>query len=147
MKFKVGDKVKVRLPSGVEVSSEITYVLQEENDDMVLILRMEKGVEELISYRKISFDLIWWSEEGLKVPNQAIVKENDLSYVVRNRAGYLSKILVKIKREGEKYSIVEPYDTDELKNMGFSNEDIVSYKKISLYDEVILNPDLSKVEE
>ena len=144
---KVGDKVKVRLPSGVEVSSEITYVLQEENDDMVLILKIEKGVEELISYRKISFDLIWWSEEGLKVPNQAIVKENDLSYVVRNRAGYLSKILVKIKREGEKYSIVEPYDTDELKNMGFSNEDIVSYKKISLYDEVILNPDLSKVEE
>lgn len=143
---EVGDKVKVRLPSGSEVSAEITYVLQE-NDDRVLILKIEKGVEELISYRKISFDLIWWSENGLKVPNQAIVKENDLTYVVRNRAGYLNKLLVKVKKEGEKYSIVEPYDTEELKELGFSNDEIISYRKISLYDEVILNPDLTKVEE
>ena len=144
---EVGDDVRVRLPSGSEVSAEITYILQEENDDRVLILRIEKGVEELISYRKISFDLIWWSATGLKVPNQAIVKENDLAYVVRNRAGYLNKILVKVKREGENYSIVEAYDTEELKELGFSNEEIISYRKISLYDEVILNPDLSKVEE
>ena len=143
---EVGDKVKVRLPSGSEVSAEITYVLQE-NDDRVLILKIEKGVEELISYRKISFDLIWWSENGLKVPNQSIVKENDLAYVVRNRAGYLNKLLVKVKKEGEKYSIVEPYDTEELKELGFSNDEIISYRKISLYDEVILNPDLTNVEE
>ena len=143
---EVGDKIRVRLPSGSEVSAEITYILQNDND-RVLILKIEKGVEELISYRKISFDLIWWSETGLKVPNQAIVKENDLAYVVRNRAGYLSKLLVKVKREGEKYSIVEPYDTEELKELGFSNEEIISYKKVSLYDEVIINPDLTKVEE
>ena len=143
---EVGDRVRVRLPSGSKVSAEITYILQD-GDDRVLILRIEKEVEELISYRKISFDLIWWSETGLKVPNQAIVKENDLAYVVRNRAGYLNKLLVKVKREGEKYSIVEPYDTDELKELGFSNEEIISYKKISLYDEVIINPDLTKVEK
>ena len=143
---EVGDKIRVRLPSGSEVSAEITYILQED-DDRVFILRIEKGVEELISYRKISFDLIWWSETGLKVPNQAIVKENDLAYVVRNRAGYLNKLLVKVKREGEKYSVVEPYDTEELKELGFSNEEIVSYKKISLYDEVVLNPDLTKLEK
>ena len=95
---EVGDKIKVRLPSGSEVSAEITYIFQEDND-RVLILKIEKGVEELISYRKISFDLIWWSENGLKVPNQAIVKENDLAYVVRNRAGYLNKLLIKVKKE------------------------------------------------
>ena len=143
---EVGDTVRVRLPSGSEVSAEITYILQDDND-RVLILKIEKGVEELIRYRKISFDLVWWSETGLKVPNPAIVKENDLAYVVRNRAGYLNKLLVKVKREGEKYSIVEPYDTDELKELGFSNEEIISYRKISLYDEVIINPDLTKVEE
>ena len=143
----VGDKIRVRLPSGSEVSAEITYILEENDNDRLFILKIEKGVEELISYRKISFDLIWWSETGLKVPNQAIVKENDLAYVVRNRAGYLNKLLVKVKREGEKYSIVEPYNTDELKKLGFSNEDIISYRKITLYDEVIINPDLTKVEE
>ena len=144
---QVGDDISVRLPSGAEISAEITYILQEDNDDRVLILRIEKGVEELISYRKISFDLIWWSETGLKVPNQAIVKENNLAYVVRNRAGYLNKLLVKVKRQGAKYSIVEAYDTEELKELGFSNEEIISYKKVSLYDEVMLNPDISEVEE
>lgn len=144
---EVGDDVTVRLPSGTEVSAEITYILEEDDDERVLILLINKGVEELISYRKISFDLIWWSDTGLKVPNQAIVKDGDLAYVVRNRAGYLNKLLVKVTREGEKYSIVEPYDTEELIELGFSNEEISSYKKISLYDEVVLNPDLSKVED
>ena len=144
---KVGDKVNVRLPSGEEVSAEISYILEEESGERVLIIKIEKGVEELINYRKISFDLIWWSAQGLKIPNQAIVKENDLAYVVRNRAGYLNKILVKVKKEGDKYSIVEPYDTEELKELGFTSEEIIYYKKISLYDEVILNPDLSKVDE
>ncbi len=143
---QVGDNVKVRLPSGLEVSAEITYILQEENQEKVLVLKIEKGVEELLSYRKISFDLIWWSETGLKIPNQAIVKQDDLAYVVQNRAGYLNKILVKVKKEGEKYSIVEPYDTEELKELGFTSEEIISYKKIALYDEIVLNPDLNKVE-
>lgn len=143
---KVNDSINVRLPSGEEVSAEIIYTLQEDSGDMVLVLRIEKGVEELINYRKISFDLIWWSETGLKIPNQAIVKEDDLAYVVRNRAGYLNKILVKVKREGEKYSIVEAYNTEELQELGFTSEEIMSYKKINLYDEVVLNPDLSKVD-
>ena len=110
------------------------------------MLKIEKGIKELINYRKISFDLIWWDAQGLKVPNQAIVKENDLNYVVRKRAGYLNKMLVKVTKEGESYSIVEPYESEELKELGFSNEEIANYKKISLYDEIVLNPDLSKVE-
>ena len=58
----------------------------------------------------------------------------------------MSKILVKIKKEGEKYSIVEAYTTEELKDIGFSNEQIVNYKKISLYDEILLNPNLEHIE-
>ena len=110
-------------------------------------MRLTEQIKELINYRKITFDLIWWNTSGLKVSNQAIVTENELNYVVRNRAGYLSKILVKIKRQGDKYSIIESYDTEELKDLGFSDTEIANYKKISIYDEVLINPDLSKVEE
>ena len=91
--------------------------------------------------------LIWWSDTGLKVPNAAIVSEDDKNYVVRSRAGYLNKLLVKVSRSGDKYSIVEPFDTEELKEMGYSSEEIINYRKISIYDEIIINPDLSKVEE
>ncbi len=143
---KIDDKIKVRLPNNAEISGQIVYTAQEENDEYLLIIKIEKEIEELLNYRKITFDLIWWSDSGLKVPNQAIVQQDNLDYVVRSRAGYLSKLLVKVKRKGENYSIVEPYSTDELKEMGFSNEEINSYKKISLYDEILLNPDLEKVE-
>ncbi len=143
---KVGDKIKIRLSNNEEVPAEIINIANDSESDTLLMLKIEKGIKELINYRKISFDLIWWDAQGLKVPNQAIVKENDLNYVVRKRAGYLNKMLVKVTKEGESYSIVEPYESEELKELGFSNEEIANYKKISLYDEIVLNPDLSKVE-
>lgn len=143
---EVGQKVKIRLSNNMEISAEITNLIEEEDKDIVIILRIEKEIEELINYRKISFELIWWDDSGLKVPNQAIIKIDNLDYVVRNRAGYLSKILVKIKKQGEKYAIVESYTTEELKKLGLSNEEIVSYKKISLYDEILLYPNLNHLE-
>ncbi len=145
-KAEVGKKMKIRLSNNAEVLAEITNIFQEENGEVVLILKIEKEIEELINYRKISFDLIWWDDAGLKVPNQAIVEEDGLHYVVRNRAGYLSKMLVKIKKQGEKYSIVEVYSTEKLKELGFSNQEIAKYKKITLYDEILLNPNLENVD-
>ena len=143
---EVGDDVKVRLSNNAEISAEITSISQENEDEVLLILKVNEQIEELINYRKISFDLIWWDETGLKIPNEAIVELDGLNYVVRNRAGYLNKILVNVTEQGEDYSIVQPYTTEELKELGFSNEEINSYRKISLYDEIILNPDLSEVE-
>lgn len=143
---EVGDDVEVRLSNNSEISTEITSISQENEDEVLLILKVNEQIEELINYRKISFDLIWWDETGLKIPNEAIVELDGLNYVVRNRAGYLNKILVNVTEQGEDYSIVQPYTTEELKELGFSNEEINSYRKISLYDEIILNPDLSEVE-
>ncbi len=146
-KAQVGDKIKIRLSNNSEVEAEITNTINENDEDVVIILKLKNQVEELINYRKISFDLIWWGDSGLKVPNQAIVKIENLDYVVRNRAGYLSKILVKVTRKADKYSIVDSYSVEELKKMGFSNEEIVSYKKIYLYDEILLNPNPEKIEQ
>lgn len=146
---KVGNKVKVRLSNNAEVMAEIVNIIndnKEEDNELLIILKLEQQVEELVNYRKISFDLIWWGESGLKVPNQAILRVNDLDYVVRNRAGYLSKILVKVTRKGDKYSIVESYTSEELKEMGFSNQEIAANKKIYLYDEILLNPNIDKID-
>ena len=143
---EIGDDVEVRLSNNAEVPAEITNIIKEDDGDIIIILQVKKQIEELINYRKITFDLIWWNASGLKVPNDAIVKENDLNYVVRNRAGYLSKILVKVKRQGDNYSIIESYNTEELRKLGFTDEEIANYKKISIYDEILIHPDLSKVQ-
>lgn len=143
---KIGDDVKIRLSNNVEIDAEIVYLSQENENENLLVLEINKQIEELTNYRKISFDLIWWSYSGLKVPNQAIVEQDALHYVVRNRAGYLTKILVNVKMQNEKYSIVSNYDTEELKELGLTDSQIANNKSIYVYDEIVLNPDLSKVE-
>ena len=85
-KTSVGDSVKVRLSSNKVIKSTVAYVSQENEEETLIVLEINKQISELANYRKISFDLIWWNESGLKVPNQAIAEENGINYVVRNRA-------------------------------------------------------------
>ncbi len=142
---KIGDSVKIRLPSNKEITSQIAYVSKEDEENYLIVLEIDNEIEELTNYRKISFNLIWWSKTGLKVPNQAIVEQDGLKYVVRNRAGYLSKILIKVNKQNENYAIIDNYDVDELRELGFSDAQINAYKKISIYDEIQINPDLEKI--
>lgn len=136
-KAEVGDKIKIRLPNSKEVDAKIEYI-QSETDDVVIVLKIQECVEELISYRKITFDIIWWSASGLKVPNSAIIYENDLACVVRDRAGYLEKIYVKVLKQNDKYSIVSNYSSNELEELGYDSNFISNKKSISLYDEIIV---------
>ena len=57
----------------------------------------------------------------------------------KNRANYTEKILVKVLRQNDTYSIVENYDEEELKQLGYSDEEISEGKSINLYDEVVLH--------
>ena len=48
-------------------------------------------------------------------------------------------MLVKVKKQTDKYSIIESYKNEELQELGLSEQDIKNYKKISNYDEVMIN--------
>ncbi len=141
---KLGSKVKIRLPNNAEVSSSIEYISHEE-DSTILVLKLTEQVQELVSYRKISFDIIWWSHSGKKVPNGAIGKEqkgdNEISYVIRTRAGYQDKILIKVTKQNERYSIVENYSNAELLELGYSSEELKQRKTLTLYDEILKKPE------
>ena len=142
-KAQVGDNVKIRLPSGNEVSASIEYINAEDNGQYVIIFKITKCVEELINYRKISLNIIWWSYSGKKIPNSAINYEkkgdNEIAYVNRIRAEYQDKILVKKLKSNEKYTIVADYTSEELEKLGYTSEEIKSRKTISLYDEILIN--------
>lgn len=139
----VGDEVELRLPSGEEIPAEISHI-NEQNNENVIILKIERGVEELISYRKISFQIIWWSDNGMKVPDSAIAYEQkgevQVPYVIRVRAGYQDKILVKVLRDNGKYSIVTNYTSQELEEFEYNSDDEITSRKIKLYDEIMMNP-------
>jgi len=46
------------------------------------------------------------------------------------------KIIVKILRKNEKYSIVENYSYTELKDAGYDTSTLTSKKSISVFDQV-----------
>lgn len=106
----------------------------------MIVFKTNKAVEDLISYRKISVDVIWWSNEGLKIVNSAIIEEGAENYIIRNRMGYKDKILVKILKQNKNYSIIRNYTTSELTELGYDKEDIYNMKSISINDEIIVNP-------
>lgn len=138
---EVGQKVKIRLSNKEEVQATISYKSEIIDEEVVLVIKITSKVEDLTSYRKISFDIIWWSDTGLKVPNSAIIyDEQNRSYIIKNRSGYLDKILVKKLKETKSYTIVDNYKTEELKEMGYSIEEIRKMKNVALYDEIISNP-------
>ena len=138
---EVGDTVKIRLSNSKEIDAEIIYISKESNKEDLVVFKVEKYVEELINYRKISFDIIWWSVSGLKISNEAIKydEEKDLSYIIRKRVGYTDKIYIKILKQSDKYSIIKNYDdSKELTEKGVSESEIKNRKKISMYDEIQL---------
>lgn len=111
---------------------------EENNGEVLLVFKLKQAVESLIDYRKITFDIIWWSDTGLKVPNSAIQYEGKFAYVIRNRAGYEEKILVKVLRHNDNYSIVENYSTAELQEAGYDISTLDNKKSIGMYDEIII---------
>ena len=146
-KQKFGNRVYLRLSTQEEIRASISYINEQEDGSVLIVFKINNAVEKLIDYRKISFDVIWWKYDGLKVPKSVIIYDNSLAYVIRNRAGYHNKILVKILKESDKYCIIGNYNYEELKEMGYSSDDIKKMKDISIYDEVIVNPDVEQLKE
>ena len=140
MEAEVGDKVKLQFTNSSEITAKIEKIKETDNNERIIIFKVQNGIESSVNYRKISLEVIWWSTNGLKVPNSAIITEENNNYIIKNRTGYTDKIMIKVLKQNEKYSIIDNYTTSELKEMGYSSSEIKSFKKISMYDEVILEP-------
>lgn len=115
------------------------YVAGQEDGKVLIVLDLKTLTEELIQYRKISFNITWWSYSGLKVPNTSILEdENGLKYVIRKKSGEDQKVIVKLLKKNDKYSVISTYSNEELEALGI---DIKDYKKISQYDNILIYPE------
>lgn len=137
--IEVGNKVTITLSSGNEINSEVKYVAKQDDDKVLIVFDLKTLTDELTQYRKISFNITWWSYSGLKVPNSAILEdEQGLKYVIRKKAGLEQKIIVKVLKKNDKYSVVGTYNNSELEALGI---DAKGYIKISQYDNILLYPE------
>lgn len=135
---KVGDLVKLNLPNATNIKAKIEYIKEENGDKRIIVFKIADDVENLIKYRKIYIDIIWWDYKGLKISNSSLIEDNDLYYVEKSKAGYTEKIYVKVLRQNDTYSIVENYTDEELKKLGVDLEYINKRQELNVYDEILL---------
>ena len=136
-KAKVKDKVQITIPTGRTIDARVANIIEEQNGSRTIAIKFSDNIDEVTSYRKVSFDVIWWNSTGYKVKNSGIIEENNLHYVIRNRQGHLKKVLVKIKKQTDTYSIVKNYSASELKELNYDKKALTS---LMLNDEILLNP-------
>lgn len=138
-KTKEGAKVTLRLSGQEKVNAQV-YKIKEEGSDRLIFFKITEGVENLINYRKISVDVIWWEYSGLIVPKSSILYENGKSYVLIKKNADFTKILVNVEKENDNYCVIDNYSTEELIDFGYTTEEINSMREVKLYDEVVVDP-------
>ena len=105
----------------------------------MIIFKINNLTEELISYRKISLNITWWSYSGLKIPNDAIAEDQDgLKYVLKKTPSGTSKVLIKVLKTNDKYSIINTYSKEDLNALGI---DASTYENINIYDTLMMYPE------
>lgn len=122
----VDEKVILRFPeidNTLNVTGTIDYI-NLTPDGAVITFKINKGIEKIINYRKTKVEIVWDSEEGYKLPKNAIVQEGEKNkiylYLGRN---YIVEKFVEIKKEYNDYVIIDGAEGDRL----------------YLYDSVIVN--------
>ena len=135
---ETGKNVLITLASGEEINATIYYTKVQDNGKVLIVFKINTLTDELRSYRKISFNITWWSFAGIKVPNDAIIEdENHSKYVLRKNSAGTTKCYVKILKTNEKYSIISSYSVEDLTALGI---DINTYKGINIFDTIMLYP-------
>lgn len=140
-KTKEGSNVILRLSNQEEVKAQI-YKIKEETTGRLIIFKITDGVENLINYRKVSVDVIWWQYSGLIVPKSAILYENGKSYVLIKKNASFSKVLVNVEKENDNYCLIDNYSTEDLIEFRYTTEEINNMIEVKLYDEIIVDPQL-----
>ncbi len=135
---ETGKNVLLTLSNGTEVNAYIHYTKVQDDGKVLIIFKVNTLTDELRSYRKISFNITWWSVAGIKVPNDAILEdENHSKYVLRKTTAGTTKCYIKIKKTNERYSIVGSYTIEDLQALGM---DTNNYRGIEVYDIIMLYP-------
>lgn len=136
-KAEVGESVNITPASGSEIKSSIVYKKIQDDGKALIVFKLPVLTDELMSYRKLSFNITWWSYSGIRIPNSSIIEENNLKYVMRKTSKGNEKVLVKILRKNDNYSIVSSYSSEDLQQLGVDSSENT---KLNVYDAILVSP-------
>jgi len=134
-KYKIGSQIGVRINDlGFETKAVVSDVTKKEDNKCIISIKLNKGMNELISLRKVNVDIINSSSEGLKVPLKCLRdfdQAGKSAWITLIKANCATKRKADIVSKDSEFAIICTPDT-ELK------------ETVNLYDTYILNPDKIK---
>lgn len=135
-KFKVGDKIKLRVNDfSMETTGIISNISEPEAGKLIVAVRVSRGADVLSAARVVNMDFISKTEEGLKVPLSClreISPDGTIAKIMLIKYNAAATRTVEIVCKDEEYAIIRTPDKE--------------FKKtVTLYDIYILDPD--KIEE
>jgi putative membrane fusion protein len=121
----VGKEISIKSSDikGGNIPCFITRISPESGGKVVLSLRATKSIDEFLKERKISFDLVKDTYEGLRLPKEAILTDNNGKSIYVIKDGMVKKKSIKVLFEKNEFAIIE--------------EDNTNSKNVLLYDLVI----------
>lgn len=139
---KVGDTVGIRIGSHEEIDGKIVYMKKISENENILVFEVDRLYDVLSQYRKVNISIIWWSQEGLKINNNALVKaQNGLYFAKKDKGGYSEIIPVKVIRKTDEYSLIESYTKSDYEKAGIKMDYAPSVVE---YDEISIAPKIDK---
>lgn len=139
---KVGDTVGIRIGSHEEIDGKIVYMKKISENENILVFEVDRLYDVLSQYRKVNISIIWWSQEGLKINNNALVKaQNGLYFAKKDKGGYSEIIPVKVIRKTDEYSLIESYTKSDYEKAGIKMDYAPSVVE---YDEISISPKIDK---
>lgn len=108
---KLNDVVYLRFKNTGDtlIPATIDYISNEE-EEVLLVFRIQTNIEELTKYRKIGLDVVWWSYTGLKVSKDTLFDTEmnvEISKYIVNDSGE-EKVYFNMQEipSGENYEII-----------------------------------------
>lgn len=139
---KVGDTVGIRIGSHEEIDGKIVYMKKISENENILVFEVDRLYDVLSQYRKVNISIIWWSQEGLKINNNALVNaQNGLYFAKKDKGGYSEIIPVKVIRKTDEYSLIESYTKSDYEKAGIKMDYAPSVVE---YDEISIAPKIDK---
>jgi len=134
--LKVGKTIKIRNRGDTkEHDAVIRRISHIEGENPIIIMDLMEFMEDFYNQRKIIFDIIKTSYEGIMIPNTAIVEKEGKEGVYRIDINGFSKFIpIKVKGSNREYSIVYHGYFEENKE-----DDNIKVNTINFYDEIVVN--------
>jgi hypothetical protein len=131
-KLRTRDSIRLRINSiGFETPASIVSMGNAENDRVVIVVKMSRGIDVLSSKRVVDVDFIIKTEEGLKVPLKClrdITADGTRGRIMLVRNNVAVSRLVDIVCSDDEYAIIRTPENE--------------YERtVSLYNIYLINPD------